>query len=141
MTRSNDRTIAGDKASHDELNAAPEGFSRSTAIADGSLIPVAETLAKDSRFLVPVALTRSAWIACVEGADGDAEAEEERLWSVLFMALDAIRRKDRKTASAEFIVHRAAEDSTVKTPIHLKIVVSPGDDRKPVLTVLLKSED
>ena len=71
-------------------------YTRAQAIADGVLVDVGE-LARDAGFRLPVALTRTTWVDCVEWTDADSrrqvfQDETGRLWDVLFMAAQAARR-------------------------------------------------
>lgn len=141
MTHTNDRKSQSGQAASIGAQVVAGGDKRSDLIADGSLVEVPKALAKEASFRVPVAFTPAAWAECVQSENGDREHEESRVYDVLFMALNAIRRKDRKTDRADFIVHRVKQGESVRTPVDLIIKVGPGDTAAPVLTILLGHED
>lgn len=113
------------------------GESRAKQIADRVLVPVSEALSRECAFKVPVALSSAAWEDCVEWSEATTQ---EALWGVLFAALGAIRGKDRKTDCADFEVQRVASAEVSASPVRLKVIVGPGDQREPVLTIYLADE-
>jgi hypothetical protein len=113
------------------------GESRAKQIADRVLVPVPEALSRECAFKVPVALSSAAWEECVEWAE---VSTHEALWNVLFAALGAIRSKDRKSDSADFEVQRVASGEASCSRVGMKVVVGPGDQREPVLTIYLTGE-
>jgi hypothetical protein len=117
-------------------------YSRADAIRDGVLIDVSET-AKEAGFRYPVALTRAVWEKCVAVPPGVVcQDEAGRLWDVLWMLLCAVRRTPSDTDTIHFQLH-VRNDNREGTPplVRLKAIVGPGDNREPVLTVLLPEED
>lgn len=119
-------------------------YSRAQALEDGVLVDVSE-LAKEAGFCYPVAMTRAAWVDCVEWSDQDSERvcqdEVARLWDVLFLAAHAARRSsgDRLT----FLIHRIPRDrcSTHPEQVSLQMLIGPGDRGEPVMTIMLLGED
>lgn len=120
-------------SAHARMLAIPK---RAHALADGTLIDVSAT-ARRAMFRVPVALTSGAWLASVDQGSADLPGEE-RLWSVLFAAFGAIRRKSRPTDRAGFVVDVRRDGRDI--PILLTAVVSSGDDGEPVITIHLTAE-
>ncbi|ACD21640.1 conserved hypothetical protein (plasmid) [Paraburkholderia phytofirmans PsJN] len=118
---------------HAHMLATPQ---RAHALSVGTLIDVSAT-ARRAMFRVPVALTSGAWLACVDQGSADLPAEE-RLWSVLFAAFGAIRRKSRPTDRAGFAVDVRRDGRDI--PILLTAIVSSGDDGEPVITIHLTAE-
>lgn len=117
-------------------------YTRAEAIEDGVLIDVTET-AKEAGFRYPVAITTAVYAEHVrvpkklEGLQDEAG----RLWDILWMLLWAIKgaRRDILT-ELPFQLHVAqANGRTIL--VDLKAHCGPGDDGKPVITVMLPDED
>lgn len=122
-------------------------YTRAQAIADGVLVDITET-AREAGFQRPVAMTDAAWNDCVAWSDTDTAAqtyqdESGRLWDVLTMAMFAIRRQRTPVQMLNFELLRVPRDghSAQATTATLKLMIGPGDDGMPVLTILLPSED
>ena len=122
-------------------------YTRAQALADGVLID-AGTMAREAGFRWPVAITAGAWADCVAWGDADSERQTHqdqsgRLWDVLFMAAYAIRTNEKGGAELLFELYRVPRDgnATQAELTTLKLVVSPGDDGEPVMTILLPNED
>ena len=122
-------------------------YSRAQAIDDGVLIDATE-LARDAGFKWPVALTAAAWEDCVAWSDTDNQAQAYqdqtgRLWDVLFMASYAIRTANNTDRQLPFELQRIPRDghTTKSQRRSLKLILGPGDDGKPVITIMLPGED
>jgi len=122
-------------------------YTRAQAIADGVLVD-AGPMAKEAGYRWPVALTAAAWRDCVEWTDADNAAQVHqdpsgRLWDVLFMGAYAIRTHRSGGDRLNFSLDRVPRDgcSTEPQQVTLKLIVGPGDDGEPVITVLLPRED
>jgi len=122
-------------------------YTRAQAIADGVLIDVTAT-AREAGFQRQVAMTDAAWDDCVAWSDTDNVAqtyqdESGRLWDVLTMAIFAIRRQRTPVQILNFELMRVRRDghATQATTATLKLMIGPGDDGLPVLTILLPFED
>lgn len=116
-------------------------YSRAQAIADGVLHD-ASALAEEAGFRYPVALTAAAWADCVAwpaGRCGVGQSEKGRLWDVLYMARLAIKRATGPMV--QFTVLVAHAGGCRPQPIRLKMMVGPGDELEPVITIMLPSED
>lgn len=121
-------------------------YTRAQAIADGVLVDVTDT-AREAGFRVPVALTRAVWEDCVAWSDEDSERQvyqdqSGRLWDVLWMACMAARgstRQDRLIYRFFRVPRDGHSRSATETP--LKLVVGPGDEGEPVVTIMLPEED
>lgn len=118
-------------------------YSRSQAIEDGVLIDVS-SMAREAGFQYPVALSSAAWVDCVEW-DNDNEVayqdESGRLWDVLWMAKDAIRRARSGDSRLRFVLFRVSRGNKRPSLAHLDMVVGPGDDLEPVITIMQHGED
>ncbi len=122
-------------------------YTRAQAIADGVLVE-AGSLIKENVFRWPVALTSAAWEDCVAWSDDDSEKQVHqdqsgRLWDVLYMASYEIRNSDGSGDQMLFKLFRVPRDgkSKVAEIVTLKLIVGPGDDGEPVITILLPGED
>lgn len=120
-------------------------YTRAQALGDGVLVDVSD-LAEEAGFRYPVAMTRAAWADCVDWSDSDSEKqvcqdETARLWDVLWLAAHAARRSagDHLT----FRVHRVPRDGQATQPdeVMLQMLIGPGDQGEPVMTILLLGED
>lgn len=115
-------------------------YTRAEALEDGVLVDVSAT-AREAGIRFPTAITASVWADYVrvpEGVDGQDEAG--RLWDILWMLREAIRRagKDGSIIRFELVVRN---DNTRAEFVTLKAVCGPGDELEPVVTVMLPEED
>jgi hypothetical protein len=122
-------------------------YSRAQALEDGVLIDAGPT-AREAGFKWPVAITAAAWADCVAWSDADSEHQVHqdqsgRLWDVLFMAQHAIRVNRSGGDRLRFQLYRVPRDgmSTEASITTLKLIVGPGDNGEPVITILLPDED
>ena len=122
-------------------------YTRAQAIADGVLIDVTET-AKEAGFRIPVALTRAAWADCVEWSETDTKRQVPqdqagRLWDVLWMASNAIKRARTSICSVMFDLYRVPRGGLATKPRRatLQVICEPGDQGEPVVTIMLPGED
>jgi len=135
-------------------------YTRAQAIADGVLVDLTtatddqgQPLCQQAGFKVPVAITRSAWAKTVEAGGtwkpkGNGEILElkggqsltGRLWDVLWMLRVAGGRAstgDRVHFQVLVDVHGDGHHEMVQ----LWALCGPGDDARPVITIMLESED
>lgn len=122
-------------------------YTRSQAISDGVLVDVSE-MAREAGFMVPVALTRSAWEDCVAWTEADSRRKTSaiqnpvgRLWDVLWLAsLAAKRGRGDRVA---FEIYRVPRDGKTTRPkkTHLQMHIGPGDAGEPVISIMLPGED
>ena len=122
-------------------------YSRAQAIDDGVLID-AGSMAREAGFKWPVAFTSAAWCDCVDWSkiDNQQQAyqdESGRLWDVLFMASQAIRAASDSGNRRNFSLYRVPRNgqSQEAEEVALKLIVGPGDQGEPVITILLPNED
>jgi hypothetical protein len=122
-------------------------YTRAQAIEDGVLVDVSE-IAREAGFRWPVALTAAVWSDCVEWTEEDSRRQTHqdasgRLWDVLWMAGQALRGATENAGELLFELLRVPRDgkSTEAVPTRLKLMLRPGDDGEPVLTILLPEED
>ena len=122
-------------------------YTRAEAIADGVLVDVTAAAA-EAGFKVPVAITRAAWADCVEwNAEIEArksttQDESGRLWDVLWMARVACRAPGDGQRRV-FELHRVPREGRGNRPrrVSLAVYIGPGDDPRPVITIMQPNED
>ena len=121
-------------------------YSRARALEDGVLVD-AGPMAKEAGFKWPVAIT-AAWSDCVgwSAADGVRQVHQDqsgRLWDVFFMAQHAMRVSRSGGDRLSFQLYRVPRDgkSTEAAITTLKLIVGPGDQGMPVITILLPDQD
>jgi hypothetical protein len=113
-------------------------YTRKQAIEDDHLICVAE-VAKEAGFRIPVAISRAAWVDCVEWNETDSrrqtyQDEAGRLWDVLWMAMNAARH-GAGAQSLVFTLYRVPRGGRSVRPRLIKLVahIGPGDNGDPVI--------
>lgn len=128
-------------------------YTRAQAIADGVLVDMSECLDR-CPFKYPVAMTRGAYEATIAAGgtwqpDGDGEMltlkggqdVTGRFWDVCNMILFAMRRAHGPTDRVEFSVLVDTHGNGRKAEVELYSLCGPGDNREPVITILLQGED
>ncbi len=123
-------------------------YTRADMIRDGSLVEVPEAIAREAGFKVPVGILREPWEDCVAWSEADSDRqtyqdESGRLWDILYMAFVAARRAKPGTDTVLFKLARIPRDgkSTRSETVTLKSVVGPGDDPRPVITIMFPDQD
>lgn len=122
-------------------------YSRAQAIRDGVLVDVTGT-AKEAGFKIPVALTSAVYEDCVAWTEADNDRkgtlqdERGRLWDVLWMSLLAARKSlDSQRVPVRLVrVHREGPGDQPRL-VDLVMVVGPGDEGEPVITIMQPGED
>lgn len=116
-------------------------YSRAQALEDGVLIDVS-SVAKEAGFKYPVALTQAVWAKYVEVPQGIiAQDEQGRLWDILRMARNEIRKNSGPRQELLFQLH-VRNDNQNRTPlVTLKGCCGPGDAGEPVITIMLPDEN
>ena len=129
-------------------------YTRSQAIEDGQLIDVSTT-AREAGIVWTVALTSAAWADCVEWTDATetrkgytGQSESGRLWDVVWMLSLAVRGALRRGLDTgqqplffSLLRTPAAGRGVMPRKVTLKFIVGPGDDGRPVITVMMPAED
>ncbi len=95
-----------------------------------------------------MALTAAGWVDCAAWADADSERQVHqdaagRLWEVLYMGAYALGTRVGGGAWLHYSLYRVPRDghSTQAKLTNPKMMVGPGDDGEPVITILLRNED
>jgi hypothetical protein len=113
-------------------------YTRAQAIEDGVLVDVSE-MANEAGFTMPVAITVAAWRMYVRAPDGvEHQDEQGRLWDVLNMLRFAIKKGGQ---GSELLFTVSINNDGEPKPVQLKSICGPGDDAKPVVTIMLPRED
>ncbi|MES9830138.1 MAG: DUF6573 family protein [Candidatus Thiodiazotropha sp.] len=122
-------------------------YTRAQAIEDGVLVDTGP-MAKEAGFNWPVALTSAVWADCVAWNDDDSrkkpfQDQAGRLWDLLFMASHANRTSCGSGDRLLFKLYRVPREgkSTKAELVTLKLIVGPGDQGEPVITIMLPDED
>ena len=121
-------------------------YSRQNMIDDGLLVEVPVKLARQAGFTVPVGIHREVWWDCVAWSDKDSERQVPqdqtgRLWDLLTVL--RVRAKACGGDTAFFTISRIPRDGKSERPknVQLKSVIGPGDDPRPVVTVMFPEQD
>lgn len=123
-------------------------YTRAQAIEDGVLVDVTE-VAREAGFRFPVAMTATVWGDCVEWSDKDSKRqthqdESGRLWDVLWMGVCAARRAASHNKSQILFwlnrIPRGGRGMRSRST-YLKLVIEPGDNSEPVVTIMMPNED
>lgn len=121
-------------------------YSRAQAIEDGELVDIS-SMAQQSCFKIPVAVTRAVWDQYIEWTDEDDDRQtiqdqSARLWDVLWMLYIASKR-NKDMSCITYVLHVIPRDGSSKSPIlvKLKSVICGGDEGEPVITIMLPNED
>ena len=115
-------------------------YSRAQALADGVLVDVSR-MAAEANFRYPTAISAdlSARITPNEREKALGQSYEGRLWDILFMAfITVLRQRSADQASFEVSLFEAEEDPahhTHHSTLKLWMVVGPGDQGEPVITI------
>lgn len=113
-------------------------YSRAQAIEDGALVNVS-SVAREAGIRYPVAMTRTVWEQYVEVPKGvRAQDVNGRLWDVLWMFRCTARNADGDTFRFQLRVRNTNGRAQLVT---LKSNCGPGDDPRPVITIMLPEED
>lgn len=116
-------------------------YSRQQAIDDGVLIDVTEE-AKRIGFKVQTVVTSNLFHRYLDppaGLEGDGQSVTGRLHDLMVLALFAAKRgvnTDRVTFKVAFLMAPGRKE-TIEAIVH----IGPGDNREPVLTIMLPEDD
>ena len=118
-------------------------YSRAEAIEDGTLVDAGD-LAREAGFRFPVAMTRAAFEDLVAWDDTNLGIQDEagRLWDVLWMARLAAKSATGGDRAACSVLRVPNTPRATKPRLaRFVMVVGPGDDLEPVVTIQLHGED
>lgn len=114
-------------------------YSRAQAIEDGVLVDVSET-ARQAGIRVPTAVTEAVWEQFVKVPQGvEYQDEQGRLWDVIWMF---VAQAQPGNDLVLYPLHVKNDNKPGMGPlVTLKAVIGPGDDGRPVITIMLPDED
>ena len=127
-------------------------YSRADALRDGVLVEVPLNLSIEAGIKIPVALTSEAWYYIDPGNLDELPGQSiiGRLWALLqvfrVMASQA-RHTERVLFNVAFLMPISGEKDQSKIlreheeVATFKAICGPGDDMKPVVTIMLPWED
>lgn len=134
----------GDKVTmHGQEWEVISAYSREQAFEDGVLVDVTET-AREAGWKFPVALTQAVWNEYVKvPAKVKGQDEMGRLWDIVYMSVMSVRAAKKKGKSGSMLLFMlyVRNDNRKPKPVTLKLIVGPGDNLEPVVTILLTDED
>ena len=115
-------------------------YTRADALRDGVLIDVSAT-AREAGIRYPVALTAAVWARCVAVPPGvECQDEAGRLRDVVWMLRVGVQRAGGRVVLFSLHVRNSNRSGTPPL-VRLKAVCDPGDQREPVITVMMPDED
>lgn len=117
-------------------------YTRVQAIEDGVLVDVSK-MAKEAGIKHPTAFTTRVWVQCVQvPADVPGQDETGRLWDILWCFRWAVSQQVAGTANElQFRVGVQNDADGEPQLVRLKAHCGPGDDPKPVITIMFPDED
>jgi len=115
-------------------------YSRKEALADGILIDITG-MAKQTGFIFPVAITREAMRIITDiPAEIGYQDKNGRLFDMLFMANLFARNWIGDRGEFSVILPHWNNNKIVDKAI-FKMIIGPGDNLEPVITIMLPNED
>ena len=119
-------------------------YSREDALQDGVLIDIT-TIAKETGFKVPVAVTATMWNKYIAPDTWPEIAEDidGRIWDTVWMLLVAIKKSKAQTSQICYSLYyeMPKAEGLIQELVELKAVMCPGDNGEPVITIMLSEED
>lgn len=113
-------------------------YSRAQAIDDGTLVDLTEW-AKETGIKFPLAVTREVWNQYIDVPEGvECQDERGRAHDVLWMFACAAKRFSGSELRYQLYVRN---DNRRPKLVTLKAVCGPGDDPRPVITIMLPEQD
>ena len=130
-------------------------YTRVQAINDGMLISVDDKIAKEAGFKVPVAITSAVYFRYVywEKSDNKRQTyqdESGRLKDVLWMCFIYLRTAAKQNQKnhgdgilfpVSVILRKETSKARCPKKVILKVILGPGDNLEPVITIMLPEED
>jgi hypothetical protein len=116
-------------------------YTRAQALSDGVLVDVSE-MAKEAGICHPTAVTAAVWNNHIRVPDGVSGQDViGRLWDVLWMFTMEVHRLP-KTMVTNLVFYQVLvrNDESEPKPVQLKAFCGPGDDERPVITIMLLDE-
>jgi hypothetical protein len=140
-----DKNTQNDAQKEGVFGAMAFSYSHATALLDGFMVDVSE-IAREAGFLLPVTVTASLWGDINNIPEGSDQNVEDRLWNVLIAGIDAVHAAATRgagngnTIRYQVILTLPGGASEEESLYSIKCVIGPGDDEKPVLTLMQPHE-
>ncbi len=121
-------------------------YSRAEAISDGVLVAANHERTRANLIRFPVAYTAAVFADFIRdfedtiGPPDETSREEDVLIGVA-VALRRAKQEGRQGSSQTFGFQRKSPEQDNPEMVTLKVVVGPGDEGEPVLTVMFDHED
>jgi len=112
-------------------------YSRKQALEDGVLVDVS-AMAREAGIKFPVAVT-CAVFEILNDTSYPGQDVKGRAWDMLFVL--RLAAKSSKGSQVHFAPLFVREGSAKPRPVPMRALCGPGDDLKPVITVMLEGED
>jgi hypothetical protein len=128
-------------------------YTRADALQDGVLVEVPVNLSIEAGVKIPVALTSEAWYFIDPGNLDELPGQSitGRLWDLLHVfrvIASQARHTDRILFNVAFLMPGSnSREQSIQDPgeheevVSFKAICGPGDDMKPVVTIMLPWED
>lgn len=114
-------------------------YTRAQAIEDGELWDVSE-LAKEAGFKFPVAISTGIYSLIDEAVKKGDRDYKGIVWDIFTMLLYAIKRAEN-TARIDFSVLIWSKYTRKDQLVNMYALCHPGDNKEPVITIMLPHED
>lgn len=115
-------------------------YTRAQAIEDGVLVDLSD-LAREAGFKMPLAVTAGVWAIIEPELMPPCQDWRGRAWDLLTILRLAIKRARDGTDRVDFAPLFVLKSSGAPEPVAMWAHCGPGDDFKPVITVMLPGED
>jgi hypothetical protein len=115
-------------------------YTRAEALSDGQLVDLTEQ-ARRAGFRIPVACTAAVFGECIEvpSRRRHIESVDARAHDVLFVLFMLIRRSGGNRSRLDYQIRCSTKEG--RRLVRLKALCGPGDDAKPVITIMKPEED
>ena len=115
-------------------------YSRKQAIEDGVLVDLNAVAPEECElYKYPVACTAAVWDIIDKAVKNPRWSNDIKgvMWDIMYMSTAMSKVVDESTKLFQVIIKGAGRKSTYT----FKMVCGPGDDAKPVITIMLPNED
>ena len=110
-------------------------YTRAQAIDDEVLVDVSK-MAQEAGFKIPVAVTSTVSAKCHPPKSNKIESYDGRMWDVLNMARYYASLRANRNKQQVFFKVKIGRKNEI-----MKMIVGPGDDAEPVITIMMPDED
>ena len=138
-----DRSLGGPQVKFPRESQCVFSYTRQKAIADGVLVDLSRYEVTRQHYKWPIACTSGVWAIIQEAVNSEKEANdiEGVLHDILWLStlkVRAMRSTGRNIVFFDVVIKGTSSKSDKHT---FKLHFGPGDDREPVITLMLSDED